>query len=466
MLKKSLLSMNGAMRVIKGKTRTVFSVQKNVNPHFKEVWTSKKPYNILKGGRNSFKSSVIALKLVFMMVAYVMQGEKANVVVVRKVGNTIRDSVFNKIQWAIKLFGMTNRFKATVSPFKITHKRTGSTFYFYGQDDFQKLKSNDIEDIIAVWYEEAAEFNDEEDFDQSNVTFMRQKHALAPYVQFFWSYNPPRNPYHWINEWSDKMTGEPDYLMHVSSYLDDELGFVTDQMLKDIERIKSNDYDYYRYIYLGEPVGLGTNVYNMNLFKPLDDLPSDDRIVALFYSTDGGHSQSATTHGCYGLTAKGNVILLNTYYYSPAGKVNKKAPSELAKDLNEFITKTSTQTNWKGARIAKRTIDSAEGALRNQYYADYGQHLTPVTKKKKVDMIDYPINLLALGKFYYLKKPHPIGMKHADSNDIFIEEHKKFAWKEDTIHRDSPEVIKEDDHTCDQFIYLCVSNAREFKLKV
>lgn len=465
-MKKSLLSMNGAMMMLKQKTRTVFSVQKNVNPHFKEVWTSKQPYNILKGGRNSFKSSVIALKLVFMMVSFIMQGEKANIVVVRKVGNTIRDSVFNKIQWAIKLFGMTNRFKATVSPFKITHKRTGSTFYFYGQDDFQKLKSNDIEDIIAVWYEEAAEFNDEEDFDQSNVTFMRQKHALAPYVQFFWSYNPPRNPYHWINEWSDRMTGEEDYLVHVSSYLDDELGFVTGQMLKDIERIKSNDYDYYRYIYLGEPVGLGTNVYNMNLFKPLDEIPSDDRIILLFYSMDTGHSVSATALGCYGLTAKGKVIRLNTYYYSPAGRVRKKAPSELSKDIHEFVTKTSTQHYWKGARIHKRTIDSAEAALRNQYYADYGQHWMPVAKKKKVDMVDYVHDLLAQGRFYYLKKPYPIDMKYADDNEIFIEEHKKYQWDEKTLHTDDPKVIKEDDHTVDEFQYFCTANAKELKLKV
>ena len=170
-------------------------IQKNVNPHFKSVWQSNKPYNVLKGGRNSFKSSVIVLKLVYMMIKYIMVGEKANVVVIRKVANTIRDSVFNKVQWAISMFGLDSQFRATVSPFKIVHKRTGSTFYFYGQDDFQKLKSNDIGNIIAVWYEEAAEFNDAEDFDQSNVTFMRQKHEKAPFVQFFWSYNPPRNQY-------------------------------------------------------------------------------------------------------------------------------------------------------------------------------------------------------------------------------------------------------------------------------
>lgn len=401
-----------------------------------------------------------------MMVWYIMRGKKANVVVLRKVGNTIRDSVFNKVQWAIKMFGLTKSFKATVSPFKLVHKRTGSTFYFYGLDQFEKLKSNDINDIIAVWYEEAAEFGSSEEFDQTNVTFMRQKHELAKFVTFFWSYNPPRNPYHWINEWSDGMVGEDDYLVHDSNYLHDELGFVTEQMRADIERIKKNDYDYYRYIYLGEPVGLGTNVYNMNLFKELEGLPTDDRIIGLYYSSDGGHSQSATTHGCYGLTAKGKVILLNTYYYSPAGKVNKKAPSELSKELNEFITKTSRQEYWRGARIMKRTIDSAEGALRNQYYKDYGQHLTPVAKKKKVDMIDYPTDLLAQGRFYYLKNPYPINMKHADSNEIFIEEHKKFSWKEETIHNDNPEVVKEDDHTCDQFIYLCLSNARDFRLKV
>lgn len=445
--------MNGAIMMIKEKKKVVFNVQKNVNPHFKDVWISKKPYNILKGGRNSFKSSVIALKLVFIMLLYIMQGEKANVVVIRKVANTIRDSVFNKIQWAIKLFGMTNRFKATVSPFKITHNKTGSTFYFYGQDDFQKLKSNDIENIIAVWYEEAAEFNSEEEFDQSNVTFMRQKHPLAQFVQFYWSYNPPRNPYHWINEWADKVVGEEDYLVHESSYLDDELGFVTDQMLKDIERIKNNDYDYYRYIYLGEPVGLGTNVYNMNLFKPLKELPSDDDLLLIDIATDTGHQVSATTHGAFALTKKQNVILLDTYYYSPHKKAIKKAPSELSKEYFEW-RKGIIEAYRKNIDV--ETIDSAEGALRNQVFNDYGIRLHPITKKKKVDMIDNVHDLLAQGRFFYLDTPN---------NKIFIEEHKKYQWKEETLNTDDPQVVKEDDHTCDMFQYYVNDNLRKLGLK-
>jgi len=207
-------------------------------------------------------------------------------------------------------------------------------------------------------------------------------------------------------------------------------------------------------------------VYNIHLFNKLTELPSDDRIMSLYYSIDGGHSQSATTCGCYGLTAKGKVILLNTYYYSPAGRVIKKAPTDLSSDLHEFITKTSTQSIYQHARIMKRTIDSAEAAIRNQYFKDHGQHLMPVAKKKRVDMIDKVHDLLAQGRFYYLENPYPISMANANSNDIFIEEHKKFSWIEKTIDTDDPRANKEDDHTVDQFIYLCVSNARDFRLKI
>lgn len=446
-------------------TKPTIDIQREVNPHFKPVWTTKTSYNVLRGGRNSFKSSVIAMLLVYLMLQYLSKGEKANLVVIRKVASTIRDSVYLKMQWALEKFDLQGEFQSTVAPFKLMHKPTGSTIYFYGQDDFQKLKSNDIGNIVAVWYEEAAEFNSAEEFDQTNTTFMRQKHPLADTVRFFWSYNPPRNPYSWINEWSDKLVGEDGWLVHDSSYKNDELGFVTEQMLQDIDRIKRNDFDYYRYLYLGEPVGLGNNVYNIALFKSLDEIPDDDKIIALYYSLDGGNEHSATTCGFYGLTAKGKVILLNTYYYSPAGRVDKKAPTDLAGDVHKFLTKTSQQELWRGARIQKRTIDSADAAFRNEYRKQYGQHWVPVSKLKNVDMVSYVHNLLAQGRFFYLKNPYPTGLPYCDSNDIFIEEHKRYMWKEDTLNSENPQVVKEDDHTVDQFKYFCLSNARDLRLK-
>lgn len=431
-----------------------FRVQENINPHFKSVWVSSLPYNVLKGGRNSFKSSVIVLKLVYMMLRYIIIGETANIVIIRKVANTIRDSVFNKVWWALSLFGIDRQFSKTVSPFKIVHKKTGSTFYFYGQDDFQKLKSNDIGNIIAVWYEEAAEFASQEDFDQSNVTFMRQKHPRAKFVQFFWSYNPPRNPYSWINEWFESIKTNKNYLAHSSTYLDDKLGFVTEQMLEDIERIKENDFDYYRYLYLGEAVGLGNNVYNMSTFHPIEALPSDDRLIGISFALDGGHQQSATACCSFGITAKGKVILLDTWYYSPAGQVNKKAPSQLSKEIYEYMS--SVIDKYK-VQALQYTIDSAEGALRNQMFLDFGLRWHPVAKLKKVTMIDSFQSLLAQGRFYYL---------NIENNKIFIEEHKMYRWDEKTIKSDNPSVIKEDDHTCDTAQYFVLDNAKLLGLRV
>ena len=431
-------------------------IQKNINPHFKSVWTTSKPYNILKGGRNSFKSSVIALLLVYMMISFLTAGKKANAVVIRKVGNTIRDSVFLKIQWALNKFGLSGRFKATVSPFKIQDSVTGSCFYFYGQDDFQKLKSNDIGDIIAVWYEEAAEFSNKEDFDQSNVTFMRQKHPDIDFVKFFWSYNPPRNPYSWINEWAEELKNNENYLVHSSSYLDDKLGFVTEQMLEDIERIKENDYDYYRYIYLGEPVGLGTNVYNMELFKEIDKVPENERVIGQFFAVDSGHQQSATTCLHLVMTSADRVYLIDNYYYSPAGKTHKKAPSTLSKELHDYLEEKAKR--FPNAPILNMTIDSAEGALRNQYYEDYGVRWHPVAKKKKIVMTEFVQSLLAEGRFFYL--PTENNLKY------FVEEHKKYQWDERSIMNDDPKVIKEDDHTCDALQYFVIDNARYLNLKV
>ena len=272
-------------------------------------------------------------------------------------------------------------------------------------------------------------------------------------MQFFWSYNPPRNPYSWINEWFEEIKTDKNYLAHSSTYLDDRLGFVTEQMLEDIERIKQNDYDYYRYLYLGEAVGLGNQVYNMSTFHAIDSLPADDKLIGISFAMDTGHQQSATACGAYGLTAKGNVILLDTFYYSPAGQVVKKAPRELTVMVSNFIDKVLKQYRVPKLRM---TIDSAEGALRNQYFKDFGERWHPVAKKKNQTMIDMVISLLAEGRFYYLNIP---------ANKIFYEEHKMYRYDEKTIHSDDPKVIKEDDHTVDEFKYFVLDNARDLGLK-
>lgn len=424
-----------------------------VNPHFFPMWRTNKPYIIAKGGRGSFKSSVISLKLVTMMKQWTQLNKRVNIIAIRENASYLHDSVYNQIMWALNMLDLNTEFNYFKSPLRIVHKRTGSTFYFYGGDDPMKLKSNIVDNVIAVWYEEAANFKSYDVFDQANPTFIRQKPSFLDHVTVFYSYNPPKNPYDWINEWISQQEADPDCFVDTSTYLDDKWGFTTDQQLRMIERYKQNDPDYYRWLYLGEVVGLGTNIYNMELFKSLKELPGDDYITNVYYAVDTGHEVSATTCGAYGLTKKGNLILLDTYYYSPQGKSHKKPPSELSRDLKQFIDKI---TDWLNMEPTKMTIDSAEGALDNQFYNDYGVHWHKVAKLKKVDMIDRVQDLLAQGRFYYLKKP---------SNEIFIEEHRKYQWDEKTLESADPKVIKVDYHTCDQLQYLVHDNERDLGLR-
>lgn len=422
-----------------------------INPNFYSFWLNGKPNNVLKGGRSSMKSSVISLKLVLDF----MDDEHGNVIVLRKVAKYLSTSVYEQIKWAIYMLGLENQFYFGKSPLIIQHKRTNTAFYFYGVDDPMKIKSAKIAKgyVMALWFEELAEFSGIEDIDVVADTFIRQELPDGKQVKLYYSYNPPRNPYAWVNEWLDNKVNDEDYFIHHSTYLDDEKGFLSQQMIKKIEKYKENDEDYYRYMYLGEVIGMGNNVYNLNLFKVINELPTDDDIILIDISIDTGYQVSATTATAYGLTKRGNVILLDTYYYSPLNKVNKKAPSEFSRDINEFITRVSRKYNRPVDNI---TIDSADGATRNQYFKDYGVRLHPIAKKKKINMIENVQDLLAQGRFFILKNKN---------NKVFYEEHKRYAWDEVTLETDNPRVIEVDDHTCDAFQYYVNDNLSKLNLK-
>lgn len=434
------------------KKQITINADNMICPHFDRVLFSHSLNKVLKGGRGSTKSSVISLQLVMDF----LQDSHANVLIMRKVANTIELSVYEQIKWAIYMLHVDSLFEFKKSPYRIVDKRNGTAFYFSGVDDPQKLKSMVIAQgyVRYLWFEELAEFDSWQEVDMVRASFTRKHLPPGAHVVTYYSYNPPKNPYEWINEWVAQREKLPGWYVDHSTYEDVTLPNILSQdYIDEINTVKSNDYDYYRWMYLGEVVGLGTNIYNMDNFQALDKLPADDYITNVYYSVDTGHEVSATTCGAYGLTKKGNVILLDTYYYSPQGKTHKKPPSELSRDLKAFIDKV---TDWIGKQPTRMTIDSAEGALDNQFYNDYGIHWHKVNKLKKVDMIDRVQDLLAQGRFYYLKRPE---------NDIFIAEHRKYQWDENTLQSDDPKVIKEDDHTCDGFMYLCVDNERDFGLK-
>lgn len=425
---------------------------KKLNPKFYPVWITKKSDIILTGGRSSTKSSVVSQKLVEKKMRYPM----GNAVILRQVANTLRKSVYSQISWALHDAGVANQFVFKANPMEIIHKKWGTGFHFSGADDPEKLKSLIIPVgyVQDLWFEEANSFDGEKALDTIQDTFIRKVLPDGREMQTWYSWNPERNPYHWSNEFAKKHKNNESYLVHHSTYMDDIRGYNSKQILKKIENYKKNDIDYWRWMYKGEVIGMGDNVYNADLFHLIDELPEDEHLYGLYFATDTGHMVSATATIAVGITNKQNIVILDTDYYSPKGKTHKKPPSEMTKDLYDFYEKAR---NKYSIPIYQKTIDSAEGGIRNQYFNDYGEHIHAVAKGKKVDMIDYVHDLLAQGRVYVLNIPN---------NKIFMDEHKKYQWDQKTLQPGrEPEVIKEDDHTCDCFQYFVKDNLRQLGLK-
>lgn len=423
-----------------------------INNNFIEVMQNKKYGHVLKGGRSSMKSSVVSLKTVYKF----LKDPLGNVICFRKVAKYLSTSVYEQIKWAIYKMKVEDEFTFFKSPLKIEHNETKTAFYFYGVDDPIKIKSAKIAvgHPIALWFEEAAEFTDKQEIDTVSDTFIREDLPDDKQVDLYFTYNPPRNPYIWINEWVEELEKDPNYMIHHSSYKEDVKGFLSSQFLEKVKLIEKTDPEYHDWMYGGEIIGLGDTVYNYKLFNIIDEVPDNDRILFADISIDTGYSVSATSFLYIGYTVKGKSILLDTYYYSPVNKVNKKAPSDFSKELDEF--KKINNEKWN-LNIDTEVSDSADGALRNQYNKDYGIYLTPARKKTKVKMIENVEDLLAQNRVYVL---------NTENNEIFLDEHKKYAWDEKTLNSADPKVIKENDHTCDAFQYYVNNNLSKLGLKV
>ena len=95
---------------------------------------------VLKGGRGSTKSSYVSVEMILQLIRH----PEIHAVVMRKVANTMRTTVFAQYVWAITELGLYSRFKPTVSPMEITYRPTGQKIMFFGADDPGNINSINV----------------------------------------------------------------------------------------------------------------------------------------------------------------------------------------------------------------------------------------------------------------------------------------------------------------------------------
>lgn len=418
-----------------------------IAPHFYKTFNSKKPHQIYKGGRGSTKTSMISLKTDDFNLEYL----NCNAIVIKRYQNTIRNSVFKEIKRGLKRLGLVEGidYKATVSPFQIHIYQTGNDIYFAGGDDYERVKGFIDEEapIKMVWFEELTEFDNADQIDQIIATFSR---GNDDWFITMYSYNPPKNRFHWVNLWAEKMAQRDDVIVHHSDYRTVPEKWLGRRFIEEAERLKQYDLKRYEWIYLGKVIGIEGLIYNPDLFiiEEADYIEKNKlRMLYIDFSIDCGHQTSATSCGAYGYATDGRWYRLDTYYYSPHEKSRKKAPSELAQDIFDFRTKICQKYHTV---VDTETIDSAEGALRNQYFAMFGINLQPVNKgKDKEELIDYSQDFIDTGKYVIL---------NTSNNWIHIKEMNNYMWKKDSVEKGNPEPDKTEKELTDETYYNTYTN--------
>lgn len=148
------------------------SIRECIGGGYNDYWNTKKRYRVCKGSRGSKKSKTTAINMITRIVQY----PESNGLCVRRYQNTLRDSAFSDLKWAIHKLELDQYFDWTVSPMEIVYRPTGQKILFRGLDDGLKIASISVDKGVLcwVWIEEAYEISNEDDFNKLDMSIRGQ----------------------------------------------------------------------------------------------------------------------------------------------------------------------------------------------------------------------------------------------------------------------------------------------------
>ena len=238
-------------------------------------------YNFLPGGRGSGKSSFCGLEVVYQIMND--PEHMSNALVVRKYAVTLRQSVFNQIQWAIDVLGVADHWRSTVQPMQFIFE-TGQVIRLTGLDDPQKLKSLKATKgyFSILWCEEFCELSGEREVRNLQQSVLRGGNKFT----VLYSFNPPISCQNWANQWIQRpderaTTLLTDYTMVPESWLGAEF-------LAEAEQLKQINERAYQHEYLGLPVGSGSEVFENLEVRTIED---DEISGQVYAGLDFGYSK-------------------------------------------------------------------------------------------------------------------------------------------------------------------------------
>lgn len=232
-------------------------------------------YEIYYGGAGSGKSFFVTQKLIIKGLNY-----PRKILVLRRDQVSLKKSVIALFLKILKKERIHYRYLKQERVIYIGE----STILFEGIDDPEKIKS--IEGITDIWMEEATEYVPS----QFNQLVLRLR-PDAPFPQFFLTFNPISELSYCYSYFFD--TQSPRYFLQGKSNLilkttyKDNLYFLPDSYVQELEDYRRTDYDYYRIYALGEFGVLNSSlIFNPKSYEVSSYTPSPSAIH--LYGLDPG----------------------------------------------------------------------------------------------------------------------------------------------------------------------------------
>ncbi len=305
-------------------TTSKIKMSEIVGGGYDDFWNCKKRYRVLKGGKGSKKSATTALNFIYRL----MKEKDTNLLVVRQVMNTHRDSTFAQLKWAQERLGVSEYWSNTVSPMEMVYKPTGQKIIFRGFDDVLKLASTTVSKgyLNFVWIEEAFEIADEADFDKLDLSVPRGRVHSPLYKQTTITFNPWSEG-HWLKK---RFFDNPadDTAIFSTNYLVNEFLDETDRQV--FERMKKNNPRKYQVAGLGE-WGISEGLVFENWEVARREIPEKEKYKwKSFFGLDYGYTNDPTAFIAFWANPEDKEIYIYKEFYKKR-MLNSQIAEEIIK---------------------------------------------------------------------------------------------------------------------------------------
>lgn len=320
---------------------------KQLDP-FREIWRPHR-YKVFYGGRGSGKSWAVAEALIVMSDLACIR-----VLCCREIQNSIRESSYLILKDTAERLGIADRFSFLES--EIRHNSTGSRFIFKGLlRNEQSVKSTEGVDI--AWIEEAQTVS-ESSWEVLIPTIRKEGSEI--WVTF--------NPLNADDPTTKRFIDSPPPDAYVRKVNFNENRFFPDELRKEMEWCRSNDYETYLHIWEGYP----RTISDAQVFKGrfvVEPFPDDlwKKADRLYFGADFGFAKDPNTlvrcfildgrlyvdHEAYGVGVE--IDELPEFYRSVPGstdwpiKADAARPETISYLANRCGFRISPAKKWQGS---------------------------------------------------------------------------------------------------------------------